>query len=108
FFRRFTKPQNSHCHSSREKSLERRWGNRVNEGLTAKRLQGGRPERAVAAGRKPHAIYAAPPWAFEVYSGKGKQRSAERPACRSLKYYIPECGLVLGREMPWVPPAGSP
>ena len=32
----------------------------------------------VAAGRKLHAIYADPPWAFEVYSGKGKQRSAER------------------------------
>jgi hypothetical protein len=31
-------------------SLGRRWGNRVNEGLTAKRLQGGRPERAGRCG----------------------------------------------------------
>ena len=59
-------------------SLGRRWGNTVNEGLTAKRLQSGRPERAGRCGRKLHAIYADPPWAFEVYSGKGKQRSAER------------------------------
>jgi N6-adenosine-specific RNA methylase IME4/ParB-like chromosome segregation protein Spo0J len=32
----------------------------------------------VAAGRKFKVIYADPPWSFEVYSGKGKQRSAER------------------------------
>ena len=31
-------------------SLGRRWGNMVNEGLTAKRLQGGRPERAGRCG----------------------------------------------------------
>lgn len=31
-----------------------------------------------AAGRKFAAIYADPPWEFKVYSGKGKQRSAER------------------------------
>jgi hypothetical protein len=60
-------------------SLGRRWGNRVNEGLTAKRLQGEELNALVVAGRKLHAIYADPPWAFEVYSGKGKQRSAERP-----------------------------
>ena len=41
FFRRFTKPQNSHCHSSHKTSLGRRWGNRVNERLTETRLQGG-------------------------------------------------------------------
>ena len=29
-------------------------------------------------GEKFSVIYADPPWAFEVYSGKGKQRSAER------------------------------
>ncbi len=30
------------------------------------------------SGRKFAAIYADPPWSFQVYSGKGKQRSAER------------------------------
>jgi hypothetical protein len=33
-------------------SLGRRWGNRVNEGLTAKRLHGGRPERAGLCGEE--------------------------------------------------------
>lgn len=32
----------------------------------------------IAAGKKFSVIYADPPWEFKVYSGKGKQRSAER------------------------------
>jgi hypothetical protein len=61
----------------------------------------------VAARRKLHAIYADPPWAFEVYSGKA---SNGQPNARLslVRYYISECGLVLGREMAWVPPSGSP
>ena len=44
----------------------------------------------VAAGRKLHAIYADPPWAFEVCSGKDKQVSRT------------------GWEISRVPPSGSP
>lgn len=59
----------------------------VNEGLTVNAL--------VAAGRKLHAIYAYPPWAFEVYSGKA---SNGQPNARLslLKYYINECGGIGG------------
>jgi hypothetical protein len=32
----------------------------------------------ISAGRKFSVIYADPPWSFAVYSGKGKQRSADR------------------------------
>jgi N6-adenosine-specific RNA methylase IME4 len=35
-------------------------------------------EALVSAGKRFGVIYADPPWAFEVYSSKGKQRSAER------------------------------
>jgi hypothetical protein len=39
------------CHSSHETSLGRRWSNRVNEGLTGKRLQGGEPESCLRSSR---------------------------------------------------------
>lgn len=47
----------------------------------ARAASGGRVEdlQALAAsGQKFSTIYADPPWTFEVYSGKGKERSAER------------------------------
>jgi N6-adenosine-specific RNA methylase IME4 len=51
------------------------------ETYDARKEQGGavRDLHALAAsGKKFGVIYADPPWSFEVYSGKGKQRSAER------------------------------
>lgn len=47
----------------------------------ARKEQGGAVEdlaALAAAGKRFGVIYADPPWSFEVYSGKGKQRSAER------------------------------
>lgn len=35
-------------------------------------------EALAASGKRFNVIYADPPWTFEVYSGKGKERSAER------------------------------
>lgn len=45
----------------------------ITEGCTVADL-----DALVRAGKKFSVIYADPPWEFKVYSGKGKQRSAER------------------------------
>lgn len=51
------------------------------EAYDARKEQGGTSsslEALAADGRKFAVIYADPPWSFHTYSGKGKQRSAER------------------------------
>ena len=62
-------------------------------------------------------IYADPPWSFEVYSGKGKDRSAERhydtmgldaikamgPVVQTLA--APDCALFIWAVMPELPGA---
>jgi N6-adenosine-specific RNA methylase IME4 len=51
------------------------------EAYDARKEQGGKADdlaALVAAGRRFPVIYADPPWSFYTYSGKGKQRSAER------------------------------
>jgi N6-adenosine-specific RNA methylase IME4 len=42
-------------------------------------------EALVSTGKRFGVIYADPPWLFEVYSGKGRQRSTERRYERSLE-----------------------
>lgn len=69
----------------------------------------------VAAGRKFSVIYSDPPWEFKVYSGKGKQRSAERhydtmslDDIRALPLEAlaaPNCALFLWAVMPELPGA---
>jgi N6-adenosine-specific RNA methylase IME4 len=70
-----------------------------------------------ASGARFGVIYADPPWTFEVYSGKGKQRSAERhfdvmsldeiramaPAVAALA--APDCKLLLWTSWPLLPDA---
>lgn len=55
------------------KRLARRNGGQIADGCKVDDLR-----ILIAAGKKFTVIYADPPWAFKVYSGKGKQRSAER------------------------------
>jgi N6-adenosine-specific RNA methylase IME4 len=69
----------------------------------------------IDAGRKFGVIYADPPWSFEVYSGKGKQRSADRHyETKSLddiktlpveKLAADDCALLLWAVMPELPGA---
>jgi N6-adenosine-specific RNA methylase IME4 len=69
----------------------------------------------IAAGRKYSVIYADPPWTFEVYSGKGKTRSAERhydtmslDAIKALpvaQLAEDNCALLLWAVMPQLPEA---
>jgi N6-adenosine-specific RNA methylase IME4 len=59
-----------------EKEAERlvkRNGGQIEDGCSVEDLHA-----LIAAGKKFSVIYADPPWEFKVYSGKGKQRSAER------------------------------
>lgn len=62
-----------------EKKVDRRLAQRqdyvaeVEQGCTIEDLGA-----LVRAGKRFSVIYADPPWSFKVYSGKGKQRSAER------------------------------
>lgn len=68
-----------------------------------------------AAGKKFAVIYADPPWKFTTYSGKGKQRSAERhydvmTLADIMKMPVPElaaddCALFLWSVMPGLPGA---
>lgn len=53
--------------------LAKRDGDQIDDGCTVEDLNA-----LIAAGKKFSVIYADPPWSFKVYSGKGKQRSAER------------------------------
>lgn len=53
--------------------LAARNGRQIEDGCRVEDLR-----TLIAAGKKFSVIYADPPWAFKVYSGKGKQRSAER------------------------------
>jgi N6-adenosine-specific RNA methylase IME4 len=53
--------------------LAKRNGQQIEDGCTVEDLHA-----LIAAGKKFSVIYADPPWEFKVYSGKGKQRSAER------------------------------
>ena len=64
--------------AKRRKEIERaqkreKYASRTHEGGTVEDL-----EDLIASGKRFAAIYADPPWTFEVYSGKGKERSAER------------------------------
>ena len=69
----------------------------------------------IAAGRKFAVIYADPPWSFKVYSGKGKQRSADRHYdTASLEDIMalpvgnlaaPDCALLMWCVMPELPGA---
>ena len=69
----------------------------------------------VAAGRKFGVIYADPPWTFEVYSGKDKQRSAERhydtmslEAIKALPVgalAADDCALLMWAVLPEIPGA---
>lgn len=69
----------------------------------------------VKSGKKFGVIYADPPWSFEVYSGKGKQRSADRHYdCMSLDDIkalpVPalaaeDCALFLWSVWPEIPGA---
>jgi N6-adenosine-specific RNA methylase IME4 len=53
--------------------IAKRNGQQIEDGCTVEDLRA-----LIAAGKKFSVIYADPPWEFKVYSGKGKQRSAER------------------------------
>ena len=53
--------------------LAKRNGDQIEDGCKVEDLK-----QLIAAGMKYAVIYADPPWEFKVYSGKGKQRSAER------------------------------
>jgi N6-adenosine-specific RNA methylase IME4 len=55
------------------KEARREFEGRRDKGSTIVHL-----DELIAAGKKFPVIYADPPWEFKVYSGKGKQRSAER------------------------------
>lgn len=69
----------------------------------------------IRAGKKYAAIYADPPWSFEVYSGKGKQRSADRhydtmslddiKALPIEQLAADDCALFLWAVMPELPGA---
>lgn len=73
----------------------------------------------IKAGKKYSVIYADPPWSFKVYSGKGKQRSADRHYdTKSLddikamsEYVVPlaadDCALLMWAVMPELPGALS-
>jgi N6-adenosine-specific RNA methylase IME4 len=74
-------------------------------------------EALISAGKKYTAITADPPWSFNVYSGKGKARSADRHYdCASLgdikslgekvlALAAPDCALFLWAVMPELPGA---
>lgn len=69
----------------------------------------------VKAGKKFGVIYADPPWSFEVYSGKGKQRSADRhydtmslddiKALPIAQLAADDCALLLWSVWPEIPGA---
>ena len=71
--------------------------------------------KLITAGKKYAVIYADPPWSFKVYSGKGKQRSAERhydtaslddiKALPVGNLAAPDCALLLWCVMPELPGA---
>lgn len=83
---------------------------RKERGATAKDLT-----KLAASGKKFSVIYADPPWTFEVYSGKGKQRSAERhydtmslddiKALPIAKLAADDCALFLWSVWPELPGA---
>jgi N6-adenosine-specific RNA methylase IME4 len=72
-------------------------------------------DQLIAAGEKYAVIYADPPWSFQVYSGKGKARSAERhydtlslDAIKALPVAdlaADDCALLLWAVMPQLPEA---
>jgi N6-adenosine-specific RNA methylase IME4 len=82
----------------------------VQDGCTVADLQ------ALAdAGKKFSVIYADPPWSFKVYSGKGKQRSADRhydtmsladiAALPVAQLAADDCALLMWAVMPELPGA---
>jgi len=82
----------------------------VKDGCTVADLQ------ALAdAGKKYSVIYADPPWSFKVYSGKGKQRSADRhydtmsladiAALPVAQLAADDCALLMWAVMPELPGA---
>jgi N6-adenosine-specific RNA methylase IME4 len=82
----------------------------VQDGCTVADLQ------ALAdAGKKYSVIYADPPWSFKVYSGKGKQRSADRhydtmsladiAALPVAQLAADDCALLMWAVMPELPGA---
>ena len=87
-----------------------REGERHDDGCTVEDL-----DALIVAGRKFAVIYADPPWSFKVYSGKGKQRSAERhydtQSLDDIKglpignLAAADCALMLWCVMPEIPGA---
>jgi N6-adenosine-specific RNA methylase IME4 len=90
----------------------------VREEYESRKEQGGRADdlqSLIDTGKRFSVIYADPPWEFNVYSGKGKQRSAERhydtaglEAISSLpveKLAEEDCALFLWAVMPELPGA---
>lgn len=84
----------------------------ITDGCTVEDL-----DQLITAGKKFSVIYADPPWEFKVYSGKGKQRSADRHYnTQSLddiknlpveKLAQDDCALLLWAVMPELPGALS-
>jgi N6-adenosine-specific RNA methylase IME4 len=84
-----------------------------------KRIEGGNTtgdlKSLISAGKKFQVIYADPPWKFNVYSGKGKQRSADRhydtktiaDICKLpvAELAFKDCALFLWCVMPELPGA---
>lgn len=90
----------------------------VRQTYEERKEQGGKVDdlhALAASGKRFSVIYADPPWEFKVYSGKGKQRSAERhydtaglDDIASLPVEAlaaPDCALFLWAVMPELPGA---
>lgn len=85
------------------------------ESYEARKQEGGTVSDLSALTEKFAVIYADPPWEFEVYSGKGKQRSAERhydtkslddiSALPVAALAADDCALFLWCVMPEIPGA---
>jgi N6-adenosine-specific RNA methylase IME4 len=90
--------------------LAKRNGGQIEDGCKIDDLKA-----LIAAGQKYAVIYADPPWEFKVYSGKGKQRSAERhydtaslddiKALPIGNLAADDCALLLWCVMPEIPGA---
>jgi N6-adenosine-specific RNA methylase IME4 len=90
--------------------LAKRNGQQIEDGCTVEDLHA-----LIAEGKKFSVIYADPPWEFKVYSGKGKQRSAERhydtASLDDIKALPignltgPDCALFMWCVMPELPGA---
>lgn len=98
--------------------LQRQEIRQARQAYEERKEQGGRVEDLhilASSGKRFSVIYADPPWEFKVYSGKGKQRSAERhydttglddiAALPVEALAAPDCALFLWAVMPELPGA---